>query len=234
MPTFTWADVRERLRDRVEQKPFWNADEDRDAFNEALLLYNLCTGIWKRRLTLPTVANQYDYMLPASMLYRMRLTFNNLPMTPDSRPALNNLRPNWRAETTASGGDVPTRPMIWVPISLQLIYIWPADAVGGGTLTLDGVSETPVLVEDGDVVDTTEDVFSILLNFALHVLTFKKGGPAFAATLPYFQDFLKDAADTNDVIKTSQVYRRVMGVDRRDLKPMRDTGTLMDSLTQQG
>jgi hypothetical protein len=217
----TWAEIRDRLRERAEFKPFWDLDEARDAFNEALLTWNLLTGQWKRRLTLATVANQYEYAISALMLYRMRVTYNTLPLSPSSREELNNGRPNWRQETTTTGNDVPTRPMLWAPISLQLIYIWPADAAGGGTLTLDGVSATPQVVEDGDTVDLEAAHLTTLLGFALHVLTFKKGGPFFAATLPFFKTFLEEAADENDLILTSQIYRQVMGLDRRDLKPFR-------------
>jgi len=224
MADYTWSTIRQRLQERVESKPFWDATEARDAFNEALLTWNLLTGMWKRRITLPTVANQYEYALSATMLYRMRITYNNLPLTPSGREDLNNGRHTWRSETTASGGDVPTRPVLWAPVSLQLIYIWPADAVGGGTLTVDGVSATPVVVEDGDTVDIGEEDLTTLLGYSLHVLTFKKGGPAFAATMPYFTAFLEGAADLNDLIKTSQFYRRYMGLDRRDQKPFRDTG----------
>ena len=232
MVTYTWSTIRERLTEKAEHKPFWDATEARDAFNEALLCWNLLTGTWKTRLTLTTVAGQFDYAIPMIMLYRMRMTFDTQPLSPASREELNNGRHTWRGETTASGGDVPTRPMVWAPISLQLFYLWPADAAGGHTLTLDGVSATPVVVEDGDTVDLSEEQLSTLLGYGLHALTFKKGGPAFAATLPLFAQFLADAADQNDLIKTSQVYRRVMGLDRRDLKPFRGTPTLLDPVVQ--
>lgn len=235
MASYTWATIRQRLQERVESKPFWDFTEARDAFNETLGFWNLLTGAWKQRITLTSVANQYDYALPFSMLYRMRLTYNTLPMSPSSREEFNNGRPRWRSETTATGGDVPSRPMLWAPISLQLIYIWPADAVGGGTITLDGVSATPFVVEDGDTVDMDEAHLTTFLGMSEHLLTFKKGGPAFAATIPFFQTFLTEAADENDLILTSQYFRKVMGLDRRDLKPFRTADanlSLMDQIKQ--
>lgn len=232
MATYTWATIRQRLQERIESKPFWDVIEARDAFNETLLTWNLLTGQWKRRITLPTVAGQYEYALSASMLYRMRLTYNTQPMSPSSREEFNNGRPRWRSETTASGGDVPNRPMLWAPISLQLIYIWPADAVGGGTLTVDGVSATPVVVEDGDPVDIEDPHLPVFLGMSEHLLTFKKGGPAFAATLPFFQAFVEEAADENDLILTSQFFRKVMGWDRRDLKPFRTADANLSPMDQ--
>jgi hypothetical protein len=233
MAIYDWATLRARLTEKVEHKAFWDVTEARDAFNEAMLTWNLLTGTWKRRLTIPTIANQYEYAISALMLYRMRITYNTQPLSSSSRQEFDNGRFRWRSETTASGGDVPTRPTLWAPISLQLFYLWPADAVGGGTLTLDGVSATPVVTHDSDLVDVEEPHLAVFLGYALHVLTFKKGGPAFGATKPLLQKFLEEAADENDLIKTSQVYRRWMGLDRRDLKPTRGTGTLLDALIHQ-
>ena len=229
---FTWSAVRQRLKERFESKAFWSDDEALVAFNEAMRVFNLCTGYWRTRTTLTTVANQYDYVLPASMVYRTRMTFNGVAMSPSNREDLNNGRYQWRSDTTITGRPVPNRPLLWAPIDLYLFYIWPADAVGGNTLTIDGVSATPVLVEEGDTVDLGEELLTTLLGYALHALTFKKGGPAFAATMPLFQTFLKEAAEQNDQIKTSVVFRRVMGLDDRGFKPLRGASTQLDQMAQ--
>jgi hypothetical protein len=226
----TWSALRQDLAESTDQNPFWDNQEALDAVNEALLLWNLLTGTWRRTVTLPTIANQYEYVMPATMLYRTRITFNAQPLSSSSREEFNLGRPRWRTETTASGGDVPTRPTLFAPISLYLIYIWPADAVGGGTLSVDGISATPQLVEDGDTVDLGNEQLSTILDFALHVLTFKKQGQAFAATQPLFKAFLAAAAEKNSLIKTSTIYRRVMGLDRRDLKPYKNIPTDLDQI----
>lgn len=232
--TQTWSSLRDRLADRYEHTPFWTPEEALIAFNETLYVFNIMTGRWKRRETLLTVANQYLYTLSASMLYRMRMTVTNLPLSPSSREELNNGRPRWRSETTISGGDVPTRPMLWAPISLRTFYLWPADAVGGLTLTIDGVAATPVLVEDGDTLDLGDEHLNVLLGCALHVLTFTKGGAFFTATEPLWKAFLAACAEENGQIKTSMTYRRIMGLDRRDLKPYRGASTRLDSSPQAG
>ncbi len=217
-----------RLRDRIEGVPFWEDAEALLAFNEGLRFFNLLTAYWHGQTTLVTVANQYLYLLPTTLLYRTRLEILGLPMSPSSREDLNNGRYQWRSETTATGGDVPTRPMLWAPVSLRSFYIWPADAVGGNVITVDGVATTPVLVEDGDTIDLGDDLLNVLLGYSLHAMAFKKGGPFFAATQSYFKDFLVMAAEENDQIKTSKAYRRFMGLDHRDQKPLRGTLTLMD------
>lgn len=197
---------------------FWDDQETLDATNEALLLWNLLTGNWHTTVSLPTVAGQYSYALPSSLLYRTRLLVDGLPLSSSSREELNLGRPYWRTETTASGGDVPSRPMLFAPISLRQIYLWPADAVGGRTLTIEGIAATPVLVTSGDVLDLGSEQEAVLLGMAQHILLFKKGGAAFQATQPLFQRFLAAAAEQNNRIRASTVYRTVMGLDRRDLK----------------
>lgn len=216
------TDLLARLTARTDDVPFWDTDEATAAINEALCTWNMLTGRWTTRLVLETTPITGEYTLPMTVSYRTRLLFNNLPMSPASREDFNNGRPNWYSETTASGGDVPTRPMLWAPVSLNLIWIWPGDFAGHNALTIDGVASTPVLTDPGDYVDLGEDDLSILLGFALHVLTFKKGSVWFAATRPYFEAFLRAAGEENQLITTSQMYRRYLGLDHRDLKPIRN------------
>lgn len=227
----TWADVRLRLQERTEGVPFWEDAEAQLAFNEALRVWNALTGYWHQRTTAFTVAGAYLYTVDTSLLARTRVTWNNLPLTPSSREDLNNGRPYWRSETTLSGGGVPSRPTAWIPISLQTLYIWPADAAPDNLLTFDGVAATPTLSTDGGFVDLGDELLTTLLGYALHVLTFKKGGSAFAATQALYQTFLREAAEENDQLKTSAIFRRAMGLDDRGLKPLRGTPTLLDGLT---
>jgi hypothetical protein len=229
-----WSTIRARLKDRYDGKAWWTQADARDAFNEGLYTYNLLTGRWKRRETLPTVSNQYLYTTSASMTFRQRLTFNNLPVDPATREGLNNGRFRWRSETTTSGGDVPTRPIIWAPISLNTFYIWPADAAGSNTLTLDGVAATPTLVEDGDTIDLGEEALNVLLDYALHVLTFSRGDTLFSATQDLFKQFLLACAEENSQIKSTQIFRRFMGWDRRDYKPLRGIPTRLDPVVGAG
>lgn len=222
----SWSEIRARLAERYEGVPWWTPEEALIAFNEGLRMLNLLSGRWKQRETIATTASTYLYTASTSMLFKMRVTVSNLPLDSSSRFDLDQSRPRWRSETTTTGGDVPSRPMMWVPISTRSFYIWPADAVGGLTLTLDGVSATPILVEEGDTLDCGDELLNILLGYALHALTFSKGGSFFAATEGYWKAFLAVAAEENGQIKTSQIYRRIMGLDRRDLKAFRGAPVL--------
>ena len=79
--TWTWATIRQDLKESYESKIFWDDDEALVAFNEALYVWNWCTAYWQTRVTQLTVANQKLYVLPASLTYRTRMTFNELPIT---------------------------------------------------------------------------------------------------------------------------------------------------------
>ena len=225
------ADLRGRLQSRYEGTPFWDDEESRRALNEALRFFNLLTGRWRSRETIATVTTlAHLYQTSSAMLYRMRMTFNGYPVACASREGLNQIRRQWRTDTTADGGEVPTRPAFWAPVSLRSFYLWPADAVGSNTLLLDGIAATPVMTEDGDPIDLGDDLLAVLLGYALHVLALKKGGQTFAQTLPLYRAFLAAAAEENSQIKSATFYRRAMGLDHRSLKPLRGGATRVDSI----
>ncbi len=219
----TLAELRARLQQYTEQTPFWTDAEADLAINEALRTWNMLTGRWHDRIVLETPpTGNADYALPNAILYRTRVLFNGSPLDGTSYEALMSAHPRWRVETTATGGDIPTRPRVWCPISLRTILIWPADAAGHNSLTIDGVANTPVLVADGDFVNLAEADVSVLLPFALHVLSFKKGGQWFSATAPAFANFLRAASEENQLLTTAQAYRRWAGLYKRDENPLRE------------
>ncbi len=233
--SLTLADLKVMLKDRYDTVRFVTDEECRLAINETLREWNLWTGRWRRRAFFDTVANQYEYPLGATLTYSGAVKVIGRPLLPSSMADLELGRPSWRTETVLSGGDVPTVPTVWAPLSLSQIVIWPAvSAPVVNALSVDGVSDTPVLVEDGDTVDLGDEAIDILLDFALHVVMFKYGGPQWAATMPYYQAFLKAAAEENGRLKANQKFRRAAGLDRRrDMFPSKGIPTQMDGLAEQ-
>lgn len=229
----TWATLRQRLQEKWEDVPFWTEPEALLAFNEGLRVWNTATGWWKRTVSLTTQAGVYRYVLPGTLVYRMRIAFNGRPMFNSNHSDLDNGRRRWMMETTTSGVGVPRQPTLWAAVSLLLIDIWPADSAGGNSLVLDGVSATPVLADEDDYVDIGEETLTVLLGYALHAAALKKGGPYFAVTEKYFKSFLIAAAEENDQLKTSQVYRRYLGLDVRDQR-LRGTPTRLDERAGRG
>lgn len=229
--SLTLADLFSRMTERWEGVPWWDEEDARLGINEALRFWNLLTGRWHTQITMVTVAAQREYTLPTTLLYRTRLSMSGRPIVGTGLTDLDTGRPTWISETTSSGNDVPTRVTGWAPIDLRVIALWPTPMQSGLALTFDGVAATPTLAEEGDYLDLGEEDLSLLLDFALHVASFKRGGPYFAATLPSFTRLLRAAALENSRIKTSQRYRRALGFDwARTLQPDADTPTRIDTL----
>jgi hypothetical protein len=217
----------QHLAARCDQTPFWTPEDAADCLNEAMALYNLLTGYWKTQASLLTAAvttypTGWRYTLPAALTYGMRVAFNNVPLTSTGLWDLDNGRPNWRTETTTAGGDVPTVPTLWAPLSLTTIVIWPAHTAGGGTLLCDGIAATPYLTTPNIAVDLDETGLAAVLDMALHLLSFSEGSDRFSQTLSRFHQFLRACAEKNGQLEASAWYRRYLGLDRqKDFRPTR-------------
>lgn len=227
----TLAQMQTALLEKVESVPFWTSAEATDALNEALLLWNLLTGFWKDTVTILTTTSNWDYALPSSLVFGTRVMWNGKILAEASLDEMDSGRPNWQAETTTSGGSVPTQPVKWFPLSIDLIGIWPADMVSGNALTVDGVAQTPRLVSGGDYIDIGDEEFNAILGYALHALALKEGGERFAATLPLLVEFLSEAAEENDQLTQSAMFRQFLGIDEtRQARPTRGKPNDYDAL----
>jgi len=209
----TLATLQQELLDKWESVPYWSSAEATVALNEALRVWNMLTGQWKQRVVFNTVANQVWYALPSTMVFNVRMEFNDQILEQASINTLDNGEMNWEAETTASGGAVPGVPSLWAPSGLNLFAIWPADAVGSNCFTVDGVRSTPILVNSGDFVDLGQHEHHAILGYALHHAAFKEGGQRWSATQHYYQDFIRAAGDLNARLKASTFFRKIMGRD---------------------
>lgn len=218
----TLASLRRDLQHRVEVVPYWTQEEARLALNEGLWCWNLLTGTWKARVTVDAdPANDPLTGLPSTLVFGTRIAYQSQPLAQGSLHDLLRGRPGAWTETTASGGDVPTRPMVWAPVSLSTVFIWPRPAAFvAAAFTVDGVAATPVLTNEADAVDLEDGVWEVLLDYALHTLAFKEGA-RFASTQPLMQGFLALAAEQNDQLTKSAAFRQYMGLARKDLVPTR-------------
>lgn len=223
----TLSSLRRRLEERVELQPFWTPTEARDALNEGLAFWNLLTGTWKQKVTLhATPSNDPLLALPSTLVFGMRVAFEGRPLALDSLAGCFRGRPGWWTETTATGGDVPTRPMIWAPVSLRLIAVWPTPAtITIDAWTIDGVAATPVLVTPEEGVDLEDGVLEPLLGYSLHAMALKEGWARFESTIDLMRGFLQVAAEHNSQLTATAAYRQYMGLDRKDLRPSRGVGT---------
>lgn len=229
--SYTLADLQAQLAQRADGSPFWTAAEATDAINEALLTWNSLTGFWKETVTFTTTINNWDYALPASLVFGTRVELDGRVLAQASIGDMDYGHPGWQGQTTADGGSVPTTVRNWLPLSVDMIAIWPADAVGGKTLTVDGVAATPQLTAAGDYIDIGNEELTVILGYALHVMALKEGAERFQATMPYFQDFLRAAAEENDQLQLSSEFRAFIGTDEnRQTRLTRGSRTAYDAM----
>jgi len=231
--SYTWATIRSRLKEKWESVPFWTDEDALVAFNEALKVWNLATGQWKRKVTLPTTAGTVFYAVPSTLVYQLRMDFNGYVMRPGSIHSLDKLLPRWQSDTTATGSGVPTRPAVFAPVGLNLFAVWPADAAGANSLSIGGVRAAPASAAEGDFSDCGEEGLSALLGMALHVAAFKEGGVRHQATARLYQQFLLAAYDKNARLRASTFFRKHMGLDLRE-RPVRIPGVAPPSAPQTG
>jgi hypothetical protein len=211
--TVTLATLRQELKDRYESSPFWTDTEALHAINESLRVWNMLTGMWKQTQTKSTTAGTVWYTFSSSFVYNMKVSFGSYPMEVGSVSSMNNGRATWQGETTTDGGEVPTRPTIWIPAGLRRLAIWPADAAGGNMLVVDGVCITPVLSANTDFIDLAQSEHDALLGEALHVLAFKEGGQRFEGTKEHHKLFLTAALKQNSRLSKSAYFRKALGLD---------------------
>jgi hypothetical protein len=233
--TTTLADLQLLMVQRWDTVVFWTPEEARLAINEALRDWNLLTGRWRTRVTLPVTAGVPEVPLPSALTYGMRVTTDTgWPLIPSSISELDLGQPTWRSQIACRPG-APIRPTVWAPVSLTLIAIWPSfPCTLPAALIADGVLRTPVLTLPTDVVDLGEEIVDIVTDMALHVAAFKEAGDRWRATRPYFEAFLRAAAEENSLLKTHQAYRRYAGLDRRrDYQPSTGAPTQLESVAAQ-
>lgn len=224
-PQTTRLQLRTLLENQLDSlaTSFWRTDEKNRLIQDGLRFWNLLTGYWKARVTINTTASTVWYALPGTITSGMRVSWQDFPLSPTSFHDLDFGRPQWESETTASGGDVPTRPSSWVIGALNLIAIWPADAVGNSNLVIDGVAVTPILANDGSTVDIGPDELNSLLNYLQHIASFKEGGKEFQATDDEMKQFLTAAGQRSAILRACATYRRWLGLDKsRKSKPLED------------
>ena len=216
---FSLTELQIKMIQRWDSTPFWTPTESKNAINEALLVWNSMTGFWKRTVEITTTPLNWEYALPESIVFGMRVEYEGKPLAQSSIVEMDNGYPGWQSQNTGSGGNTPDEVRKWFPLSIDMIGIWPADETGGHTLSVDGVSDTPFLVYQTDYIDIGEDELDVILGYALHICALKEGGERFAATQSYFQNFLSAAAEENSQLTQSAIFRQFLGLDTTKQMP---------------
>ena len=207
----TLAELRSQLQAKFESVPFFTDIECNLAINESMQWYNLYTGVWKTRAVMLTVADQVYYTLPGTLVFNARMEFNTKPLNNSGLDDLDNGKPGWEAQTTATEG-VPDAPEVWSPVGLAQFAIWPADHDGDNSLTIDGVHATPILTADTDYIDIDEGDIDSLLGEALALLCFKDPG-RLPRVQAWHQEFIHTVTQRNGRLVAANAFRSALGLD---------------------
>lgn len=192
------------VRARLGPSAFWTDDEIRQNINAALRTWNCLTGFWAGTATFVTTANYPYYALPAALVFGARATLDGVLLQPSSIFNWDQLDPYWMFRSGL--------PAEWAPIGVGIVALRPVDPSGGHTIVVEGISVTPVLTVAGDFIQLGEEDFAAILDYVLHLLTFKEGGAEFFATQAQLKTFVAAAGVRNEKLRASALYRRILGI----------------------
>jgi len=187
MPTFTLANLKSRVYDRLDQNTaLYPSAEVVNEINDSIRTYNL--GILQTSIHVPgyTVASQLLYSTPSGVLYPMYVYFEGRKLNKLSLRKISLLSREWMSHTTLNYGPV----MDWVPIGLDTFAIHPVDTIGGNDLLVVGVSEPTALAVDGDTITVPDEDAQAIADLTVVSLLFKEGGLTFAASSYLYTRFL--------------------------------------------
>lgn len=200
----TRAELRLLLQRRYESSPFWTDTDANLALNQTLRTWNLLTSYWRRRIVVANVPNDPMVPVPGTLAQQTTCNWQGRNMTGVSVAELQLLAADWW-QARAGDTGVPSRPLFWAPVGLNLIAIYPASSAIG-SLEVDGVRSTPVLTDDGDYVNIGPEELDTLTGYALHVCAVKAGASFLERTKPYLEQFVKAAVERNALLKLSRWY----------------------------
>ena len=217
----TLTTLQTRLDERLEISAFYADAELTLALNEALRLWNLYTGAWRKRVThvLQPTSDNY-FALPQTLVFPMRMEVNGTPMAKSALHDLDHGQPGWEGQVIGQSG-IPSTPQVWAPVSPTLMAYWPRVITTTFTVTVDGVAATPILVNGSDTIDLNESRHGVLLDYAKHYLTLKRGGAEMQQSASALQAMLVAAADETALFKESSFFRWAMARDEKPEIPLK-------------
>ena len=197
------------VRGNLGPANFWTDSEITQFINAGLRTYNVLTGFWSGTKTLSTAPNKPYYALGSNLVFGARISLNGQVLDPGSVYEWDQQDPNWMSERGL--------PLMWAPVGLGIIALNPIPPAGGDTLTVQGISVTPVLVLPGDKINIGREDFNALADYITHTLQVKVGGAEFQSSKVAMQAFMKAAVVRNEKLRSTTFYRRIIGLQQDKL-----------------
>lgn len=202
----TLSQLRDLLTARLgNNSVFWDSQEKTDAINEALNVWQIMVGEWTLGITLVADGSTF-YNVPTQIAAIQRILFGGLPLTMASLNELDMGNPDWQGVTA--------NPEFWTLNGINLFGLSPQPT--SGVLTIEGLSETPSLINDGDYVMLGDEQLNRILDYAEHYCSFKEGQGEFDSSQSGFNLFIEAAAKRNENLMATALYREWMGRNREE------------------
>lgn len=184
---------------------FWTLPEMTSAINEALNVWQLMVGEWT--LGISIVANgSVFYTIPSQIASIQRVLFNGTSLTMGSVNEFDLGNPGWQG--------ISGTPTFWAINGLNLISLSPQPT--SGTITIEGITETPVLINTADYVMLGDEQLNRILDYSEHYCSFKEGAGEFDNAQTGFSLFIQAAGKRNGNLLTTALYRQYMGRNREE------------------
>jgi hypothetical protein len=193
--TYTLAEIRANIRHRLGNSIFW-ADTELDAsLREAMRTWNALTGDWGAKHVGGDHSAYFVSLMTLTITSATRVAYRGHPLIQTSLRDLDDGKPRWQ--------DALGTPTYWAPVALNLIAIYPHTAIHDNSLTVDGITATPILTLDTDTIDLDAGLFEVILNYCRHLLLLKLGGEEFTASEEAHKALWAYAAKDNQRIQAS-------------------------------
>lgn len=181
---YTFAQLKTLVYARLENNDvMWEDAEVGDIINECLQSINNVCGFYQGTAApIISVAGQLVYAVPSGVLYPQRCQFESSQLDPCPITRIGRDYRTWTTDTTAKLGAVAR----WVPIGINYFAIHPADSIGGNSIFVTGVLETPTLVLPTDAITLEDQYISLLVTSVYSRLVLKLSGPATLAGLSLY------------------------------------------------
>src|SRR6267378_2061077 len=210
MPTYATT-TRATLRSRIQERlisTFWTNTEINAYINEALRVWNVCTGYNKNTYTNNFAANTFGYSISAAgtnAMFVLRVenaAFRHLD--PITIKELGNLDPNWVSNTSTS-------PTNWMHVGVNSLFIYPTPSTLQTGLTTYTIDTFQVPTQDSDFIQIGEEDLQYIVDYCVFIARLKEGGKEAQESVTLLQGFLLQAAKYNSKILQTSLYKRVMG-----------------------
>ncbi len=205
----TLATLRGRVRERL-LSTFWSDSELNAYINEALRVWNICTGYNRNYTTSQSyAANTFGYAVAAPQMFVLRVErTDNTHLDPITLKDLGNMDLNWASRTSSS-------PTHWMQVGTNKFFLYP-QPTGTQFYNIYTLDIFTLPSGDSDFIQLGEEDIQYIVDYAVFVARLKEGGKEASEAVPLLQGFLRQAAKYNAKILDTSLYKRFLGATTRE------------------